>query len=537
MGAARQASTSATVVPIANCPSLELSSSVCPAVSAQVSLHGRVVRALIDTGASVSLVSSRLVRSFPFTLSYSARQCPTVIGVSGQALSCFGITSIPVVAANVPFLHDFVVAELFHHDVILGSDFFVTSGCIIDLSSSLLRIGSECVPLDVVKSGVSQTAPAQSPGSPLSSPPLAESVRACVSSTTVLQPQHAVLLPCTFSAPGSGDGVPLVTPLASFTAQYPTLSVSSPIVSAENVVVEITNWGDDSVTLYSGKNVGTVEFVAVVDSSAESCASVSACSASSSSAVPVFDLPARLAVIDKFLSGACCHLSSCDLAALRSLLVQYHDVFVLLPDDAGYCDIAPHRINTGAAVPIKQQARRLPFHQRQFLQGLLDDLLQNGVIRPSHSPWAAPIVLVKKPDGSNRLCVDYRKLNAVTVPDAYPLPRISDALDSFSGCSVFSTLDLATGYWQLAMAEGDQCKTAFTTPLGLYEFTVMPMGCCNGPATFQRVMERVLSGLLQGTCSPITRVFFDDIGVATDAVSTSLSLSLLLCSTGCVPPT
>ena len=523
MGAARQASTSATVVPIENCPSLELSSSVCPAVSAQVSLHGRVVRALIDTGASVSLVSSRLVRSFPFTLSYSARQCPTVVGVSGQALSCFGITSIPVVAANVPFLHDFVVAELFHHDVILGSDFFVTSGCIIDLSSSLLRIGSECVPLDVVKSGVSQTAPAPSPGSPLSSPPLAESVRACVSSTTVLQPQHAVLLPCTFSAPGFGDGVPLVTPLASFTAQYPTLSVSSPIVSTENVVVEITNWGDDSVTLYSGKNVGTVEFVAVVDSSAESCASISACSASSSSAVPVVDLPARLAVIDQFLSGACCHLSSCDLAALRSLLVQYHDVFVLLPDDAGYCDIAPHRINTGAAVPIKQQARRLPFHQRQSLQGLLDDLLQNGVIRPSHSPWAAPIVLVKKPDGSNRLCVDYRKMNAVTVPDAYPLPRISDTLDSFSGCSVFSTLDLATGYWQLAMAEGDQCKTAFTTPLGLYEFTVMPMGCCNGPATFQRVMERVLSGLLQGTCSPITRVFFDDIGVATDAVSTSLS--------------
>ena len=131
-------------------------------------------------------------------------------------------------------------------------------------------------------------------------------------------------------------------------------------------------------------------------------------------------MSARISVIDEYLTSECSHLRPSDLATLRSLPVQYHIVFVLLPDDVGYCDLSPHRIDTQDASPIKQQARRLPFHQRQPLQRLLSDLLDKVVIRESASPWAAPIVLVKKTDGSLRLCVDYRKLNAVTVPDAYP---------------------------------------------------------------------------------------------------------------------
>ena len=103
-------------------------------------------------------------------------------------------------------------------------------------------------------------------------------------------------------------------------------------------------------------------------------------------------------------------------------------------------------------------------------------MLQQGIITESNSPWAAPVVLVKKKDGSTRLCVDYRKLNKVTIPDAYPLPRVDDTLDSLNGCKLFSTMDLASGYWQLAMAENDREKSAFATPMGLYEFTVLPMG-------------------------------------------------------------
>ena len=129
------------------------------------------------------------------------------------------------------------------------------------------------------------------------------------------------------------------------------------------------------------------------------------------------------------------------------------------------------------------------------LKELFTDMEEKDVIRPSSSPWASPIVLVKKRDGTHRFCVDYRKLNAVTRKDAYPIPRIDDTLDTLSGAAWFSTLDMVSGYWQVEVGEEDREKTAFCTPCGLYEFNVMPFGLCNGPATFQRLMDLVLAGL------------------------------------------
>ena len=134
-------------------------------------------------------------------------------------------------------------------------------------------------------------------------------------------------------------------------------------------------------------------------------------------------------------------------------------------------------------------------------------MLQQGVIQPSNSPWASPIVLVKKKDGSFRFCVDYRKLNAVTRKDAHPLPRVDDLLDSLQGACMFSTLDLRSGYWQISMEPKDREKTAFITPDGLWEFVRMPFGVSNGCATFQRATEIIISGLNYETCL----CYFDDV--------------------------
>lgn len=125
----------------------------------------------------------------------------------------------------------------------------------------------------------------------------------------------------------------------------------------------------------------------------------------------------------------------------------------------------------------------------------LKQMLAGGIVRPSCSPWAAPVVLVKKKQGGLRFCVDYRKLNDVTRKDAYPLPRIDDALDSLSHACWFSTLDLASGYWQVEVHPEDRHKTAFITREGLFEFNVLSFGLCNVPSTFQRLMDLILADL------------------------------------------
>ena len=122
-------------------------------------------------------------------------------------------------------------------------------------------------------------------------------------------------------------------------------------------------------------------------------------------------------------------------------------------------------------------------------------MLKNKVISPSSSDWASCPVLVRKKDGKVRWCVDYRKLNSVTVKDCFPLPKIEECLDNLAGNTLFSTLDMNSGYWQLNLDEQDKHKTAFITKYGLYEHTRLPFGLCNSPATFSRAIQLVLRGL------------------------------------------
>ena len=140
------------------------------------------------------------------------------------------------------------------------------------------------------------------------------------------------------------------------------------------------------------------------------------------------------------------------------------------------------QIDTGDTTPKKQPARRTPFAVRQEVARQLKKMQKSGVIQPSSSPLASPVVLVKKKDGFHRFCVDYRELNSVTKADTFPLPCIDDLLDQLGKSKFFSTLDLASGNWQIQVHPDSQEKTAFVTPQGLYEFRVMPFGLTYAPA-------------------------------------------------------
>ncbi|UYV68027.1 hypothetical protein LAZ67_5002857, partial [Cordylochernes scorpioides] len=191
------------------------------------------------------------------------------------------------------------------------------------------------------------------------------------------------------------------------------------------------------------------------------------------------------------------NLSPKEQKELKQVLERYGDLF---SSRLGRTNLAKHRIDTEDAKPIKHKPYRVSAKERDIIKEQIDEMLTEGIIRPSSSPWSFPVILVKKRDGKYRFCVDYRKLNNVTVKDVYPIPRIDEVMDTLQGSTHFSAIDLRSGYWQVEVEERDKEKTAFTTAHGLYEFNVMPFGLCNAPATFERNMENMLGNLRWQIC-------------------------------------
>jgi len=166
-----------------------------------------------------------------------------------------------------------------------------------------------------------------------------------------------------------------------------------------------------------------------------------------------------------------------------------------------------HRIITTTDMPITGRMPRRSQEEHKVVDEHAAKLCRQGVIRPSVSPWSAPVVLAKKKDGTWRFCVDFRRLNAVTQKDRYPLPRVDESLDALGKAKYLTTFDLTQGYWQIPLAEEDKHKSAFSTRGGHYEFNVLAMGLTNSGPTFQRNMEIILSGLNWKSCL----VYVDDI--------------------------
>ena len=177
---------------------------------------------------------------------------------------------------------------------------------------------------------------------------------------------------------------------------------------------------------------------------------------------------------------------------LKQLLGNYSDVLTDIPSvsNLGY-----HGINLMDPRPIKSKPYPLPHALRKVVDDEVKEMVELGVIEPSNSPYASPVVLVKKPDGSNRFCCDYRKLNMVTIPDAEPIPDQEEIFTALAKDNYFSKLDLTKGYWQIPLAEEAKPLTAFVTHNGLYQFRTMPFGLINAPATFSRVMRNLLRGI------------------------------------------
>ena len=206
-------------------------------------------------------------------------------------------------------------------------------------------------------------------------------------------------------------------------------------------------------------------------------------------------------------------------ARFINLIYEYKEVFSLFDGDLGYCDALKHSIPTTTDKPVYLPHRQIPVQLQQEVRKCLESWLKQGIIRPSKSPYASQVVIVRKKTGEIRLCVDFRKLNAISIRDSFPLPRIEEVLQAVQAAVWFTSFDLAQGYLQMAMEEADIPKTAFKAGTsGLFEFMRMPFGLTNTGASFCHLMEMVI-----GDQQFVTLLFYlDDICIFTDSADQML---------------
>ncbi|KAH7732163.1 gagpol and env protein precursor [Aphelenchoides avenae] len=287
------------------------------------------------------------------------------------------------------------------------------------------------------------------------------------------------------------------------------------------LTIVCTNHSDRQVVFRPGQCLLKAELANALDpeeddSQERLTAIISAVTVSTTPTEPRNRLQAILADFEPYLST----LPADTATTIRHLVAEYNECFAASEAELGQATDVEHDIDTGDTPPIKCKLRPIPLGLREPVRDMITDYLKRKVIRPSSSPWSSPIVLALKKDGSLRFCVDYRKLNNATKMDSYPLPNAEYLLHALQGKQYFSSLDLASGYWQIRLAEEAREKTAFSTPYGHFEWNVLPFGLSTSPACFERMLDSIFSDLIGHTLF----IYLDDILIATETVEEHLQV-------------
>ena len=201
------------------------------------------------------------------------------------------------------------------------------------------------------------------------------------------------------------------------------------------------------------------------------------------------------------------HLTAEQGKQLITLVKKYAEIF---PDIPRRCEGVEHDVIVTSDQSIKQHPYRINLEKSKLIEKEVEHMLAAGIIQKSTSEWASPCVIVPKPDGNIRFCTDYRKVNAITKTDAYPIPRIDDCIDKVGKAKYITKIDLLKGYWCVPLTERAREISAFVTPSGFYEYNVLPFGMKNAPGTFQRMIDKVIKGLNN------TGAYIDDLLVWND---------------------
>ena len=458
---------------------------------------------LLDSGAQMSIIPLHIYAALPLCDRPVVRPEPFPITAgNGTVVQSLGIITLEIK------LQDVVVKQVFHvcannTQPVLGKDFLDTHNALVQHGRHS-RLFLEDQEIDIfTKAGAKIHH------------------RAVLSCAYNVPPGRRTVCQAKVQGRGNIEGrVVLLEPARTLAAKAYVLAPKILTTVRDGyVTIEVYNPGDETMRIPRGTTVGillaaeTTRRWDVNLPTGEPALSSDAEPASLNNlqAGPPTKLPEHLQqMYEKNREG----LNADEDKAFSALLTEYEDIFAKSSYDLGKCNIEKHHIDTGDERPVKHQTRRPPQSQNEETKRQVEALDKAKIIRPSKSPWGSNVLLVKKKDGTWRMCVDYRELNQKTKNgDPYLLPRIDETIDSLGNAKFFCTLDLIQGYHQIELTEESKAKTAFVVPRMIpshWEYNYMPFGVQGGPSTFQRVMDR----LLQGVDQKVAMAYLDDIIVS-----------------------
>ena len=457
----------------------------------RAAVNGHECDCLLDSGSEVTLLPASIVAFLELQPTKK-----TLKAANKTDIPVLGKVTVPLKTGNFTSCITGLVSDHVGK-VILGYDWLTENKANWDFEHGVIKFGNQCYSLSVCHQAKNRCR------------------RVILQDDVVVPPRSQVDLPCKVVLHGgfrNTDGTCWSTKPVSVRSGVYVARTLAPSDRLINIPVRVMNVREQTHVIHAGTVISDLEPLSVIESTADmeelnlvpgcdNAAFTNSTSSLLSSEVPDY--------IEKLLNDVDDAVPESAIIELRELLLNNRHVFSESENDLGHTDVVVHHIDTDSARPVRQQLRRFPPAHRKAISTHVDNMLQQGVIEPASSPWASNVVLVRKKDRTFRCCIDYRHLNNVTIKDAYPLPRIDCCLYAMAEAQWFSTFDLRSSYHQVGVALEDRDKTAFICPRGMYRFRTMPFGLCNAGATFQRLMDIVMSGLNLEICL----VYLDEIVV------------------------
>ena len=437
-----------------------------------LNVGGQNVRALLDTGASITVMSANFLQK---TCHNGAKLMKpihqNIKGVTGNYLQVLGMLDIGLDIDNVKFKHRVHVIEDLHHSFILGLDFLTANHANIDFNSNTLTINNNHVCQIITNSGLART-----------------------TKSVVIPKRSETTISVLVSRCKNGDQV-LLEPLPSLMKNF-HITAAKCLVKVQNrkAYLKILNPTYNDVRLRNNQTLATVVDIVSTNDSA------TVFSLDCDSATPSNKVASKDADKSQGKSNLHFDLSESDLtdnqkAHLSEFLKAHRDIFSNDLSDLGKTHLYKHKIETlPGSKPVRKQFYRTSPQMAKEIKKQVEDMLQNDIIEPSNSEWHSPVVMVRKKNGQLRFACDYRALNKITIPMSFPLPHLETVFDAIgdSKAQIFTNLDFRSAFWQVEMSPCSKHKAAFITQDGVYEWKRMPFGLTNSHIYFQTLISGVL---------------------------------------------